>query len=158
MSLSVKTQGGTGGMTASTEYPGCYYREVNGVVEWVNPPMHTGAVDTNGNVFNEYRTVERYRGKPVYVILVDCGIGPIGSNRKDTPFAANAADISAIVSMQGYFDSGNFCMTPTFYDEGYATYMFISGRNVVVYSTEKNNTAHFYAIVKYTKSADEEVV
>lgn len=32
--------------------------------EWVNPPMQLGV---------EYRTTERYLGKPVYVKLVDCG-------------------------------------------------------------------------------------
>ena len=32
--------------------------------EWVNPPMNLGT---------EYRTTERYLGKPVYVKVVDCG-------------------------------------------------------------------------------------
>ncbi len=32
--------------------------------EWINPPMDLGT---------EYRTTERYLGKPVYVKLVDCG-------------------------------------------------------------------------------------
>ena len=39
----------------------------NGVwqpVEWINPPMELGT---------EYRTTERYLGKPVYVKVVDCG-------------------------------------------------------------------------------------
>ena len=33
--------------------------------EWVNPPMELGI---------EYRTVERFQGKPVYVKVVDCGV------------------------------------------------------------------------------------
>jgi hypothetical protein len=41
----------------STEHPGCYYRYVNGNVEWINPPMYA---------HNEYRTSERWRGKVVY--------------------------------------------------------------------------------------------
>ena len=40
----------------SADYPGCYYRMVGGVVEWLNPPM---ILDI------EYRTKERYKGKPV---------------------------------------------------------------------------------------------
>lgn len=48
----------------SAAYPGCYYREVNGVVEWLNPPMQLGV---------EYRTTERYDGKPVYVLCVNLG-------------------------------------------------------------------------------------
>lgn len=35
--------------------------------EWVNPPMELGV---------EYRTTERYLGKPVYVKVVDCGACP----------------------------------------------------------------------------------
>lgn len=45
----------------SIDYPGCYYRMVNGVVEWFNPPMLLG---------DEYRTQERYLGKPVYRKLI----------------------------------------------------------------------------------------
>lgn len=39
--------------------------------EWVNPPVELGV---------EYRTTERYWGKPVYVKLVDCG--NIADNKK----------------------------------------------------------------------------
>lgn len=48
----------------SAEYPGCYYRTVNGAVEWINPPMVPGV---------EYRTTERWNSKIVYTMLVDCG-------------------------------------------------------------------------------------
>lgn len=41
----------------SEEYPGCYYRNVDGVKEWLNPPMKAGV---------EYRTAERYNGAVVY--------------------------------------------------------------------------------------------
>ena len=42
----------------SAEYPGCYYRMVDGNAEWINPPMVDGV---------EYRTMQRYDGHPVYV-------------------------------------------------------------------------------------------
>ena len=45
----------------STDYPGCYYRTVDGAVEWFNPPMLLGV---------EYRTQERYLGKSVYRKLI----------------------------------------------------------------------------------------
>ena len=51
----------------STDYPGCYYRTVDGVAEWFNPPTFLGV---------EYRTTERYLGKPVYVKTVDFGAMP----------------------------------------------------------------------------------
>ena len=41
----------------STDYPGCYYRERYGVIEWVNPPLVVGV---------EYRTTKRYNGVAVY--------------------------------------------------------------------------------------------
>lgn len=37
--------------------------------EWVNPPMEVGV---------EYRTTERYQGKPVYTVRVDVGSAPKG--------------------------------------------------------------------------------
>lgn len=38
-------------------FPGCYYRMVNGIKEWINPPMVENV---------EYRTTERIDGKAVY--------------------------------------------------------------------------------------------
>lgn len=51
----------------SDEHPGCYYRIVNEVVEWINPPMEPGVV---------YRTTERHNGKAVYTLCVNCGALP----------------------------------------------------------------------------------
>ena len=42
----------------------CYYRTVDGATEWINPPMQANT---------EYRTTERYLGKPVYVKVWDAG-------------------------------------------------------------------------------------
>lgn len=50
-------------LVESTEYPGCYYRIVNGAVEWLNPPCAVGV---------QYRTTERYQGDVVYTCIVDC--------------------------------------------------------------------------------------
>ena len=48
----------------SSDHAGCYYRLVDGVPEWLNPPMMPNVV---------YRTTERYRGKPVYVKEMSLG-------------------------------------------------------------------------------------
>ena len=40
--------------------------------EWVNPPMQLGV---------EYRTTERYQGKPVYVKVVNFGAPPAGGDK-----------------------------------------------------------------------------
>lgn len=47
-----------------SDYPGCYYREVDGVTEWVNPPNIPGI---------EYRTTERWNGSPVYTQMLYLG-------------------------------------------------------------------------------------
>ncbi len=56
----------------SPDYPGCFYRYVNGVQEWVNPPMMDGV---------EYRTTERFRGAPVYVRFVSVDLVDNGTVR-----------------------------------------------------------------------------
>lgn len=56
----------------STDHPGCNYVLNGSTVEWVNPPMQLGV---------EYRTTERYLGKPVYVKAVECGGVPVNSTK-----------------------------------------------------------------------------
>lgn len=51
----------------SVEYAGCYYRIVDDVEEWLNPPMIPGV---------EYRTTERFNGKPLYAQTFDMGTMP----------------------------------------------------------------------------------
>lgn len=43
--------------TESADHPGCYCRTVGSETEWINPPMIENV---------EYRTTERFYGKPVY--------------------------------------------------------------------------------------------
>lgn len=45
------------GLIEDASNPGCYYRYTNGTQEWFNPPF---------DLSEEYRTTERYGGKPVY--------------------------------------------------------------------------------------------
>lgn len=59
----------------SADYPGCYYRMVGDVQEWINPPMVYGI---------SYRTIERHNGKPVFVCTVDIsGLTPSGYDEID---------------------------------------------------------------------------
>lgn len=51
-----------------------------GAWEYVNPPMQLGV---------EYRTTERYLGKPVYVKLINCGNLPDGTTKEVTHGIAN---------------------------------------------------------------------
>ena len=76
----------------STDYPGCYYRTVDGVVEWFNPPMQLGV---------EYRTTERYHGKPVYAKDVDCGVAPETGYIIAYPVIDNIESVIEAVPMVG---------------------------------------------------------
>lgn len=72
----------------SQEYPGCYYRIVNGAMEWLNPPM----------ILNqEYRTTERWNGKPVYKKCVDCGKLP---NNTEKSVNHNISGVSTFLSVR----------------------------------------------------------
>lgn len=55
----------------SADHPGCYYLLNGSNVEWINPPLALGV---------EYRTTERFFGKPVYVQLVNFGANTSGAN------------------------------------------------------------------------------
>lgn len=74
----------------STEYPGCYYRTVNGATEWLNPPMVSGVA---------YRTTERYNGMPVYAILLQGG-SLQGKNEYlfTLPYGATILDVNGTLS------------------------------------------------------------
>lgn len=75
--------------TESTTYPGCYYKTVNGVTEWINPPLVYGT---------EFRTTERYGAKVVYLKRIDFGNLP--SNTTKTVSIGVAP--SKVVSVEGY--------------------------------------------------------
>ena len=58
-------------MIESDDHPGCYYRMADGEQEWLNPPLEN---------MQEYRTADRFDGKPVYIKRIDLGNLPNASN------------------------------------------------------------------------------
>ena len=74
----------------SADYPVCYYRMVYGVLEWINPPMSVGV---------EYRTTERFFGRPVYYKIVDCG--QIADNKQVEHGIANMRDCISFQGLRG---------------------------------------------------------
>ncbi len=68
-------QAGAAPAVESADYPGCYYRVVNGITEWLNPPMQLGV---------EYRTTERCNGDTLYAQLIDFGALPNASMKQVT--------------------------------------------------------------------------
>lgn len=124
----------------STEYPGCYYRTVDGVTEWLNPPMVVGT---------EYRTVERFKNKPVCVKAIN--FGKIESKSVSVNIAG-----TNVVSLYGYGVDSNGTVEyfPMLHTE--------TGEAVAVawYESKKINVASFHSglsgytatfVIKYTK-------
>ena len=120
--------------------------------EWVNPPMQLGV---------EYRTTERYKGKPVYIKAVDTGALPNATYKTVTVSFPNA---NAIVDYGGeaYQDGSHFIPLPC---QRYGTDYYNTERGVQVtiansYSIVISTAADFSSFtsssvwVKYTKSTD----
>lgn len=87
------------GTTESINHPGCFYRMVNGVQEWLNPPMVAGI---------EYKLTKRFNGRPVYTTLVDFGALPEGftyNGKIHTECHHNIADIERVLKYYGYHDN-----------------------------------------------------
>ena len=107
--------------------------------EWVNPLM-----DLN----TEYRTTERYMGKPVYCKMVDCGTVPAVGSSKTIMVAPDAEifSVSAYSPMRGLgipFRDAN----------GVKLEINQSGNTLVFrnYSETRSDT-NALAVVKYTKT------
>ena len=110
--------------------------------EWVNPPMNLGI---------EYRTTERYSGKPVYVKLVDCGTIPAQGTYKAFTFSP---DVNSIISVTAYSPMrGN---TLPYYDTNGVRYSIAgSGTTVTIWNySEPLLDTDVRALIKYTKTTD----
>lgn len=150
-----------GGLMESASHPGCYYRKIGSAVEWEDPTMVVG---------NEYRTTERWNGKPVYIKAVDCGAMPSAGNHKNITIVTGLTANHYILDMKCIFTSNiggdynlirrtvNYCTdveNTTGEITGIAWAYSTTGSSSSVSVTIKaiknisNNTA--IAIVKYTK-------
>ena len=121
----------------STDHPGCYYRMIDGVTEWVNPPMMIGI---------EYRTTERYLGKPVYVKVVNFGNYPTSGTKT---VAHKISNVRNIVSCLGTSSLGNSVNGYLYVSVFYADKINI---NMTVTADVSNNEVK--VMLKYTKTTD----
>lgn len=116
---------------------------INGEWEWVNPPMQLGV---------EYRTTERFNGKPVYVVAMDLGTLPT-SGDKDVyyPVSLNCENIvsyDVIISNPSYGARS----LPTFTSDG-SVMAYAWSLNAVIRITVLRDMSGYNgrAIIKYTK-------
>lgn len=125
----------------SGEVYGAREKRLNVWGDWehTNPPMELGT---------EYRTTERYLGKPVYVKLFDCGTIPAQGTHKDLVFSP---DVDSIVSVTAYSPiRGN---TLPYYDaNGVRCSITGSGSTVMIWNySEPLLDTNVRALIKYTK-------
>lgn len=105
--------------------------------EWVNPPMQLGI---------EYRTTERYLGKPVYVKVVDCGNLPASGLKNIAHGIANCKPIH----VYGEMSNGNTLP----YAVGTNYYISADGGCIQIYVTGDLSDQTVKATIKYTKTTD----
>ena len=128
----------------SGEVYGAREKRLNVWGDWehTNPPIELGI---------EYRTTERYLGKPVYVKLVDCGTLPAQGTHKDLVFSP---DVDSIVSVTAYSPiRGN---TLPYYDaNGVRCSITGSGSTVMIWNySEPLMDTNVRALIKYTKTTN----
>lgn len=113
-----------------------------GAWEYINPPMNLGV---------EYRTTERYLGKPVYTKVIDFGASP-NNGAKNVNLGASNVDKICGASFHYYVPSTgeNGVMVSHLNYTG-----FLVSNTVVQIRTNTDKTdTNFYVTVKYTKTTD----
>ena len=134
------------GTTESINHPGCFYRMVNGVQEWLNPPMELGV---------EYKTTERYMGKPVYYKAIDCGAGPNNTSKTVSHGISNVEYIDVPCS---YMRNSSGTITGCGSADNQITQKYrcvlADGTNVVVAANDNRSEYAFSAVLRYTKTTD----
>lgn len=139
--INVDVEGGN--QMEDTTYKGCYYRLAGDEKEWINPPMVVGT---------EYRTAERYEGKPVYTKLVDFGNLPNSARKSVSTGIAGqyAIDMQFNIHMQG-----NQLTHFPYVSSGYeaVTRSFLNTVGELVMDTKTDLSAYTAKVaIKYTKS------
>ncbi len=128
----------------SAEHPGCYYLTIDGETEWINPPMIPGV---------EYRTTERYNGKPVYTKFIDYGKGSTAlSFYIDTQITKPFRYVSVLVKMATTMAFGDSCdfvrndqmsvLEGTINFSGYTSPIYIN-------TGKDTSNENFYVTIKY---------
>lgn len=138
--------GGVEGVDRWTEENGCLYRLVDGEREWLNPPMELG---------EEYRTLRRCKGKPIYTKLIACtGLDTTkGANTWYWDQFVGATEVIACAGY-GYNPSNGLHCTIPYRDKdgnGIAAWAYHDGRIVVASSYAVGYTTA-YLTLEYIKN------
>lgn len=107
--------------------------------EWVNPPMQFGV---------EYRTTERYDGKPVYCKLVDCGALPDSTTKSVAYYGAATRIIRYSGEMRT--TEQEFSLPYTMYNVNVCV-QAITSHSINLYASYNASGFSAYVTVWYTK-------
>lgn len=115
------------------------------VMEYQNPPMLLGV---------EYKTTERYLGKPVYAQLVNLGAAP----SPDTSKSINITN-AIYISLEGTLDYSSYRQVlPIFAADGSLAFQIKNSGNAIVaqslYATTDYSSQNVHVLAKYIKSTD----
>lgn len=116
--------------------------------EWINPPLQLGV---------EYRTTERYLGKPVYVKMIDCGNLP---NAGLKTVSIGTSGLEKVIDISGCAvdaSNGDFYSIPaTNFDVSTPNIgLYVTGPQSIVISTQSDRSSYSaYVKVKYTKTTE----
>ncbi len=125
----------------SADYPGCYYRMVDGRQEWLNPPLYVGV---------EYATTRRWMGKVIYSRLVDLGLS---ANAKGT--SVGVRNEYNIVGLSGWIGNRPLPMIADTYENINSAWLFMGTGGtewrVVIYCGSNMVNRQTYARIDYTK-------
>ena len=128
----------------SDQYPGCFYRMVNGEAEWCNPPFVIGT---------EYRTTQRWKGNAVYAKLLQfTGLFPSGAQTHY--FANQFPGVTEVVSVKATGTNGSIVVSLPFVDQAnnFSCWAYNnSGGQIAIASNYKTAYTTVYALVQYIK-------
>ena len=133
----------------SEQYPGCFYRTVNGETEWLNPPMASGV---------EYKTTRRHMGQPVYCKVIEyTNTAAFGSDSGTTGKAQNVphgiSNLNMPVEVRGWY-AGSYSLPYRKQAGGTLFIGQITSTNIVLqsyqYAVDANKTWRFE--IFYTKN------
>lgn len=110
-------------------------------MEYQNPPMLLGV---------EYKTTERYQGKPVYAQIINCGSMPDIGSKKSISIAA--FNVGVVTFISGWCTHYGSMIDPNFL--GMALSANSGNIRIANLNREVNSNAVMYILVKYTKTTD----
>lgn len=107
-----------------------------GPLEWINPPMQLGV---------EYRSTERYNGKPVYAKAINFGQAP-NATYKDVSHGIE--NFGQLVSYTGMMGGANLIETPALDS------IQINASNIRITTNSDVSASYVYLVLRYTKTTD----